>query len=51
MPKNDFTPAQDHALMLAIMALPVQRIAAALLFLALRNISTRVAIVQLLAGL
>lgn len=51
MPPAFFTQAQDKALIAQIIALPAQRIAAALLFLTIRKMHDRVAIVQYIAGL
>jgi len=51
MPPVQFTNAQDRALFAAIVALPAQRLAAAILFILIRNSHDRVAIVQYLTGL
>jgi hypothetical protein len=45
-----FTPAQDRALFAAILALPVQRIACAILFLSLWKLPDRDRIVALIAA-
>jgi hypothetical protein len=51
MPQTEYTNAQDKALFAQILQLPVQRIAAAILFILIRRDPHRVAIVQYLTGL
>lgn len=46
-----FTLQQDKSLLAAILALPAQRVAAAILFLLIRNMHDRAAIVDYLKGL
>ncbi len=51
MPGIRFTTAQDRALFAALLALPVAKIAAAILFLQLRRLPDRDKLVQYLQGL
>lgn len=51
MPNATFTPAQDKALLAAILTIPAQRVAAAILFLMIRSMHDRVQLVQYLASL
>lgn len=51
MPSTNFTLAQDKALLASILALPTARVAGAILFLMIRNLKDRAALVAYVAQL